>query len=210
MNSRVAAVLQEYAEREAAERLALHSFDNATYLQQRENMLLGIGPETGQFLNLLIKAQRAKNIVEVGTSFGYSTLWLAEAAASTGAIVTSFDLSPEKQTYAAEMMRKAGLQDHVRFVSGDALTSLREYAGPIDFALIDLWKDMYIPAFDRIYPKLSQAAIVCADNMLFPDYQREAAKEYIAHVCAIKGAESVTLAVGSGVEFTMFTKPEPA
>jgi predicted O-methyltransferase YrrM len=207
MNTKVKAVLAEYAAREEAERQAIRGFDNETYLLQRETMLLGIGPETGQFLNLLIKASLPKHIVEVGTAFGYSTFWLAEAAASVGAIVTTYELAPEKHAYASEMIHKAGLEDHVRFVTGDAISCLGEETAPVDFALIDLWKDLYIAALDLLYPRLSPGAIVCADNMLFPDYQREAAQAYIAHARDLPGIESVTLQVGSGVEFSILSTP---
>ena len=211
MNAKVTAVMAEYAAREEAERQILRGWDNDAYLRERETMLLGIGPETGQFLNLLVKAQRPRNIVEVGTAFGYSTLWLAEAAASVGAMVTTYELAPEKHVYAADMIGKAGLGNCVRFVTGDALSSLSARDTPVDFALIDLWKDLYIPALDLLYPRLSSGAIVCADNMLFPDYQREAAATYTAHVCKLSGAESLTVPVGSGVEFTRFaaTAKEP-
>src|SRR5271165_1094785 len=123
--------------------------------------------------------------------FGYSTLWLAEAAASVGAMVTTYELAPEKHVYAADMIGKAGLGNCVRFVTGDALSSLSARDTPVDFALIDLWKDLYIPTLDLLYPRLSSGAIVCADNMLFPDYQRETAATYTAHVCKLSGAESL-------------------
>ena len=204
MNAKFQSVLAEYAAREEAEREAIHGFDNETYMQQRETMLLGIGPETGQFLNLLIKASRPKYIVEVGTAFGYSTLWLAEAAENVGAMVTTYEVATEKHVYAAEMIRKAGLEDHVRFVTGDALSLLSASDTRVDFALIDLWKDLYILTLDLLYPRLSPGAIVCADNMFFPEYQREAAATYTAYVRGLPGAESVTIPVDSGVEFTIF------
>ena len=160
MNEKFKAVLAEYSAREKAERPVVSSWDNDTYLQQRETMLLGIGPVTGQFLNLLIKASRPGHIIEVGTSFGYSTLWLAEAAGSVGAMVTTYELAPEKHQYAAEMIRKAGLEDRVRFATGDALALLSASDTPVDFALIDLWKDLYVPVFDLLYPRLSPGATV--------------------------------------------------
>ncbi len=79
MKAKFKAVLAEYSAREEAERETIHGFDNEAYMRQGETMLLGIGPETGQFLNLLIKASRPNYIVELSTTFGYSTLSLAEA-----------------------------------------------------------------------------------------------------------------------------------
>jgi len=103
------------------------------------------------------------------------------------------------------MIRKAGLEDHVRFVTGDALSRLIEDNTQVDFVLIDLWKELYIPVLESLYPRLSPGAIVCADNMLFPAYQQEAAAAYVAYVRKLTGIESVTVPVGSGVEFSIFS-----
>lgn len=202
MRRKAASVLEEYARREDEERRALVHFDNEQYLAQRDTMLLGIGPDAGQFLNLLIRAQRPRTIVELGTAFGYSTLWLAEAAADVNAEVVTFDPSPEKHEYSQTMLRKAGLDANVRFVTGDAIHELGAFNTPVSFALIDLWKDLYIHAFDALLPHLASDCIVCADNMLFPEYQREDALRYIAHVEAQQGFHTMTIPVGSGIEFT--------
>lgn len=197
------AVLQEYAQRIENEARMINDFDNDEYLRLRENMLLGIGEESGRFLNQLVLAARPKTLVEVGTAFGYSTLWIADAAKALDAMVFTYEISQHKQEYAASMMRKAGLADHIKFVVGDAPIALKSLKATADFVLIDLWKDLYIPAFEAIRPNLSLGAIVVADNMLFPDYQREAAHEYQAHILALDGVESMTLPIGSGLEFSI-------
>jgi predicted O-methyltransferase YrrM len=196
-------VLRDYARRIEDEARMIRGFDNAAYMQQREEMLLGIGPESGQFLNQLIKAVRPKTIVELGTAFGYSTLWIADAAKAAGAVVFTYEIAQSKQEYAAAMLEKAGLAGHVRFVVGDATAKLHHFDAAVDFVLIDLWKDLYIPAFDSILPMLAPGAVVIADNMLFPSYQVEAAKEYQAHVRSISGVESMTIPIGSGLEFSI-------
>jgi predicted O-methyltransferase YrrM len=196
-------VLRDYARRIEEEARMIRGFDSAAYLRQREEMLLGIGPESGQFLNQFIKAVRPKTIVEVGTAFGYSTLWMADAAKNAGAVVYTLEIVPSKQTYAAAMLEQAGLTEYVRFVAGDATVTLGELDAVVDFVLIDLWKNLYIPAFDAVLPKLAPEAVVIADNMLFPDYQVEAAAEYQAHIRSIPGVESVTIPIGSGLEFSL-------
>ncbi len=206
MNPKVASVLELYEAREADERQAFHQFTHDQYLEQRDSMLLGIGPDAGKFLNTLVRAHRPRTIVEVGTAFGYSTLWLAEAAAAVGAHLTSYELMPEKQAYAADMIRKAGLEATVTFLAEDPVETSSNPGLPIDFLLIDAWKDRYIPIFDALLPRLSSPAIVCADNMLFPAYQIEAANTYIRHVHATPGAQSLTIPIGSGIEFTLLTE----
>ena len=196
-------VLEDYARRIEDEARMIRGFDNDAYLEQREQMLLGIGPESGQFLNQLIKAVRPRTIVEVGTAFGYSTLWIADAAKAAGAIVYTYEIAPAKQEYAAGMLEKAGLSGYVRFIPGDAVEKLRELEARVDFVLIDLWKDLYIPAFDAVFTKLAPRAVVIADNMLFPPYQVEAATRYQAHIRRVAGIKSITVPIGSGLEFSL-------
>ncbi len=206
MNPQSEVVLQEYTQRIDEEARMIRGFDNEAYLRQREQMILGIGPESGQFLNQCIKAIRPTTIVEIGTAFGYSTLWLADAAKAAGAIVYTYEIAAEKQDYAASRMQKAGLADQVRFVSGDAVLKLRDLNSEVDFVLIDLWKDLYIPAFDSVFPKLSSRAVIIADNMLFPSYQRESAMEYQAHIRTVPDLQSMTLPIGSGLEFSILQR----
>ena len=150
--------------------------------------------------NILIKEAKAKTILEIGTSHGYSTVWLAEAARATGGKVLTLDLHAGKQEYARNALCKAGLADLVEFKLGDARESISTLSGPIDFVLLDLWKDLYIPCFDLFYPLLSRGAIVVADNMLFPEFSRADAELYRQHVRAKADLQSMLLPVGSRIE----------
>ena len=207
MNETVRIVLEEYQSRLDEELKITSKFDLREYLQSRDGYLLGVGAETGKFLNILIKSHRPKMIVEVGTSYGYSTLWLAEAAQAVRGKLVTLELSPDKATVARQVIAKAGLESSVEFVVGDALQNIQAIPGQIDFALIDLWKELYIPAFDRLHPKLRVGALVAADNMLSPSYTAEDAASYRAHVRSTAGIESVTVPIGSGVEVSYFSGP---
>jgi len=167
-----------------------------------DQYLLPVGPETGRLMNDLIRAARSQHIVEVGSSYGYSTLWLAEAAKAVGGRVTSLELSGEKIAAARAMLESVGLSDCVRFIEGDALTSIETLDAPIDFALIDLWKDLYLPCFDRMRDRLSIGAIVISDNMIFPPDNAANAQAYRAHILADGRFDSVLLPIGSGIEIT--------
>jgi predicted O-methyltransferase YrrM len=114
--------------------------------------------------------------------------------------VVSLDLVPEKQEYARTQLKRAGLTDYVEFRSGDALETIPEVSTPMDFVLLDLWKDLYIPCFDLFYPKLSPGAIVVADNMIYPESSNQHAEAYRHHVRARSGMQSILLQVGSGLE----------
>ncbi|MGH8217292.1 MAG: O-methyltransferase [Steroidobacteraceae bacterium] len=197
LDDRVERVLAEYDARSAAER-RLHD-EGWDADDRRDRLLLRVGPETGRLINILIKGAGARRILEIGTSYGYSTVWLAEAARATGGCVATLDLAKHKQDYAREMLARAGLAEHVQWHAGDALELLRKLPGPFDFALIDLWKDLYVPCFELVAPKLAARAIVVADNMLYPPQALADAAAYRARVRRQTGMQSVLLEVGSGI-----------
>jgi predicted O-methyltransferase YrrM len=206
MDSRVEAVLAEYNQRAAREWALMRDMPLEETMRRVDEFLISIGPDTGTLLNVLIKGARSQTIVEIGTSYGHSTVFLAEAARACDGRVISIDVSAEKQRYAREQLAEAGLDPLVEFVTGDALEVLAATPGPLDFVLIDLWKELYIPCFDLVYPKLSEGAFVAADNILFPDFWRAEMTTYRKHVRSQPGIQSVLLPVGSGVELSRFAR----
>ncbi|HEY6482282.1 MAG TPA: class I SAM-dependent methyltransferase [Steroidobacteraceae bacterium] len=204
MDQAVEAVLAEYDARAAAEEEQTRHVSAADVGRHIDDLLLRVGPRTGLLLNLLVKEAGARHIVEVGTSYGYSTVWLAEAARHTGGRVTTLEIHPGKIEYAAAMLGKAGLAAQVQFRPGDARMTLVDLAGPIDFVLLDLWKDLYVGCFDLLHPKLAAGAILVADNMTYPQISRLAAAHYRRHVRAAVGMSSVMLPIGSGLEVSRF------
>jgi predicted O-methyltransferase YrrM len=87
---------------------------------------------------------------------------------------------------------------------GDARESLAALREDVDFVLLDVWKDLYIPCFDLFYPMLQPAALIVADNMVFPESARECAAEYRKHVRTKPHIDSVLLPVGSGIELSRY------
>jgi predicted O-methyltransferase YrrM len=168
----------------------------------RDQLLLAVGPETGRLLNILARSLAKPNILELGTSYGYSGIWLAEAARAREGRVTTMELADYKSKHAREMSAKAGLAAYVDFKIGDAVKGIGELSFRLDFVLVDLWKDMYVPCLEAFYPKLNPGAIVVADNMRVPD--PVAAKRYQDAVRAKPGMTSVMLPVGSGIEISRF------
>jgi predicted O-methyltransferase YrrM len=203
---RVEAVLAEYHQRAAREWALMKDLSLEETMQRVDEFLISIGPDTGTLLNVLIKGARSQTIVELGTSYGHSTVFLAEAAGACDGHVISIDVSAEKQRYAREHLAEAGLDSLVEFVTGDAREVLAAMPGPFDFVLVDLWKDLYIPCFELVYPKLADGAFVVADNVLFPDFWRAEMTAYRRHVRARPGIESVLLPVGSGIELSRFAR----
>jgi predicted O-methyltransferase YrrM len=169
-----------------------------------DDLLLPIGPATASVVSTLVKESQARAILEVGTSYGYSTVWLAEAARETGGVVTTLELHKRKTDYARKQLEEAGLAEFVDFRVGDALATLKSLPGPFDFVLLDLWKDLYLASFDLIHPKLANGALIVADNMLYPDRARADANRYRARVREAPGMTSVLLPIGSGIEVSRF------
>jgi predicted O-methyltransferase YrrM len=207
MDPKVEAVLAEYEAREERERAQLQTWGTRLDPPERDDMLIPIGHDVGVLLNLLIKSHNCRTILEVGTSYGNSTVWFAEAARETGGKVISLELAQKKVDYAKVMLEKAGLLDHVEFVVGDAVQSIRELPGPFDFVLIDLWKELYIPTLEAVYPKLADGAFIAADNMLIPPPVIEHAVPYRKAVRAKPNIQSLLLDTGQGVELSRYSKP---
>jgi predicted O-methyltransferase YrrM len=199
MDPKVQAVLDEYEARAAVE-----SAQMANPNRRRDELLLPVGPATASLMSTLVKEAQARRILEVGSSYGYSTVWLAEAAAATGGKVTSLEVHAGKVEYAKQRLAKAGLAQHVDFKIGDALETLRALPGPFDFVLLDLWKNLYVPCFELIHPKLAAGGLILADNMLYPDTAIPDANAYRERVRAAPRMTSVLLSVGSGIEISRY------
>jgi predicted O-methyltransferase YrrM len=165
-------------------------------------MLLPVGPQTGQLMHILATSLKAPNILEIGTSYGYSGIWLGDAARSSGGRVTTLELHDYKSAYAREMATKAGVADYIDFKVVDAVALIQELPLRFDFILLDLWKDMYVPCLEAFYPKLNPGAIIVADNMIFPGGDDVA--RYGRAVRAKAGMASVLLPVGAGLEVSRF------
>jgi predicted O-methyltransferase YrrM len=205
MDEQITKVLEIYHERIREERNRPRDIPPGIHDGERDKRLLAVGPDTGQFINILAKSLGAPTILEIGTSYGYSGIWLAEAARATGGRLITLELQDYKSSYACEMAIEAGLADYVEFRVGDALQLIAELKVKVDFVLLDLWKDLYEPCLDAFYPKLNPGAIIVADNMLRPG--GEDVQRYGRAVRAKVGITSVLLPVGSGIEVSRFTPP---
>ena len=201
MDAKVTAVLEAYHERmrDEGRRMREGGFGPGDW---RDKVLLAVGPETGQLINILARSLEKPRILEIGTSYGYSGIWLADAARAAGGRLTTLELRDYKSAYAREMSEKAGLSNHVDFQVGDALALIEALPAGIDFVLVDLWKDLYVPCLEAFYPKLNPGAIIVADNMIRPG--GDDVRRYAQAVRAKSKIASVLLPVGSGIEISRF------
>jgi predicted O-methyltransferase YrrM len=165
-----------------------------------DELLLSVGRDVGMLLYLLATGGQARRILELGSSYGYSTVWLAAAARATGGKVISLELKEFKIEHARQALTRAGLSTRVEFHVGDCLESLRTLSGPFDFVLLDVWKDIYLPCFELVHPKLAPGGVIIADNMLLPQAVRPQAEAYRARVRQAGDMDSVLLDIGNGIE----------
>ena len=197
-------VLDDYEVRARREERLWSTLTEQELRQRLDEFLLPVGRAAGTLINLIVKGANARRILEVGSSYGYSTAWLAEAARAIDGRVVSLELRAAKTEYARAQLARAELERFVEFRVGDALASLAQLAGPFDFVLLDLWKDLYVLVFEQFYPKLAAGAIIVADNMLRPERARAHADAYRRRVRAASGMTSVLLAVGNGLEVSRY------
>jgi predicted O-methyltransferase YrrM len=195
-------VLQRFEERRHADAAAMESLGAEVY-GRRDEFLLPVGLEAGWFLHSLIIARAPRRILELGTSYGYSTLFLADAANKVGARVVTMDLAEYKQAHAASELAAAGLAHVVDFRLGDALEMIGAEAGEFDFVLLDIWKELYESCFQAFYPKLSEEAIIVSDNMIEPAGARPQVRRYREALKAKSDLQSALLPVGQGMELTV-------
>ncbi len=137
-----------------------------------------VTPEAGRLLYALVRASRPSTVVEFGMSLGISALHLASAVRDNGSgrVVTT-ELSAAKVATAKATFAETGLDDLITVLEGDALSTLAAVDGPVQFVLLDGWKELYLPVAKLLEPRLSPGALIVADNTSMDD-----TKPYLAHV----------------------------
>lgn len=131
----------------------------------RMERLRQIPPETGRFLALIAACAPKGKYIEIGTSAGYSTLWLALACRQMGRKVTTFEILDEKAELAKETFKLAGVEDVVELIHGDALELLTEYKD-IGFCFLDAEKEIYSDCYEAVVPNMVPGGILVADNAI--------------------------------------------
>lgn len=133
--------------------------------ERHRTSYLSIGADQGRFLFMTAVATGARHIVEFGSSFGISTLYLAAAAEVTGGRVTGSEYHGPKAEKARASLREAGLDAFAEIRVGDARETFGDLASGIDLLFLDGAKDLYLEILLMLEPKLSERALVVADNV---------------------------------------------
>ena len=171
-----------------------------------EDRMLAITEDTGQFYNLLLKATKAKNILEVGTSVGYSTLWFADALIENGGAITTIEQNPSKISRAKSNFKEAKVDHIIKNLQGEAIKILKqlcENENQFDFAFLDADKDLNSEYFDMILPMIKVGGIIATDNILYPEKFRPIMSKFVDHVKKHPNVQTFTLDLGNGEQITL-------
>jgi predicted O-methyltransferase YrrM len=162
-----------------------------------------IAPTTGQFLFALVAPQVDCEVLEIGASRGYSTLWLAAGVRSLGGRVLSLESDPAKATAWRANIAEAGLDEWAELIEGDAKQIVPEIDDVFDIVFLDAEKEDYEQLFQAARPKLEPGALVVADNVLSHEGTLEA---YVQARKSDTTVESVTVPLDRGLELTVILR----
>ncbi len=163
-----------YARREQEGSLDYESYCDEDMHRFLSDKMVALDRDKAEFCYQLCRSLRATRVVEAGTSFGISTLYLAAAVRDNqfeNGIVIGTEHEPDKVKIAQENFEEAGLSEYIDLRAGDLRQTLQDVGGPVDFMLVDIW-DVALPALELVSPSLRPGAIVVCDNTV------EAADEY--------------------------------
>jgi predicted O-methyltransferase YrrM len=127
-----------------------------------------VSPADGCLLRLLTESLGARHVVEIGTSNGYSSLWLCLALRSTGGHLTTYEIDPQRIALARKNFQRAGVEDLVTVVEGDAHEQVTKRKEPIDVAFIDADKEGYLDYLNKLLPRVRPGGLILAHNMTSP------------------------------------------
>lgn len=177
-----------------------------------DDRMLAITEDTGQFYNLFLKAIKAKKVLEIGTSVGYSTIWFAEAVSENKGRIISIEQNPSKIARAKANFKEAGVDSIIENLQGKAIQILNELAGKIkteqekfDFVFLDADKELNMKYFDLVLPMVKIGGVIGTDNILYPEKFRPIMEKFVKHVKSKLNIQTFTLDLGNGEQLTIKT-----
>jgi predicted O-methyltransferase YrrM len=127
---------------------------------------LAVSPEDGQFLRMLVASTGRKRALEIGAAQGYSAIWIGMGLRDTGGRLVTIEYDPERAKEAAANVKRAGLDDIVQVISGDAFVEIPKLTGTFDCVFVDAWKRDYIKFFEMTYPRLDDGGLFLGHNVI--------------------------------------------
>lgn len=141
--------------------------DRLSELEKTSNEFWNISHQTGNFISMLIKLMKAKNVLELGTSNGYSAIWISDALKETGGHLTTIEFWEKRQCLARENVEYCGLTPQVTYKTGQAYDVIKdEINEEFDMVFMDANKEEYLRFFEIVHPKLKKGGVILADNII--------------------------------------------
>lgn len=160
----------------------------------RLQRLRQVPADTGRFLALMAASAPEGAYVEIGTSAGYSAMWISRACEMLGRTLTTFEVLPEKIGLARETFRLAGVEDIVHLVEGDAREHL-EGLEEIAFCFLDAEKEVYADCYELVVPRLVKGGLLVADNAI---NHRETLQPMLDRALSDERVDAMVMTVGKG------------
>ena len=137
-----------------------------TAIRAADKGQLAVSEEDGRFLRLLIASTGARRVLEIGAASGYSAIWMGLGLRQTGGRLTTIEYDAARAKEAAANIRRAGLQDIVTVISGDAFKEIPKLQGNFDLVFLDAWKPDYKKFFDMVFPRVTPGGLFLAHNVI--------------------------------------------
>ena len=166
------------------------------HLEKTAKQYTNIAPENGQFLSILIHAIQAKNVLEVGTSNGYSTIWIAAALKQTGGKLITLEFDRERAEEAQSHLREGGLDNIVEIRVGNALDEIPKCDATFDLVFLDAEKDEYKRYLELAMPNIRPGGLIVADDTVT---MRDEMPDYVEFVFNTPTLHSVDIPLDDGV-----------
>ena len=212
INTKISKVLSKLEEQSKLERLG-------EVVVPRSEMMLAITSDTGTFFNITLKAMRAKRILEIGTSYGYSTLWFAEALMQINEVsntrpeksIITIEMDHSKVERANKNFDEAVIKNIIDLKEGQADDVLSEISKNylkdgdrlFDFVFFDADKENLRHYFDIVLPMVRVGGIIATDNMLYPEEYRSMMTNYTNYIKNKPNIQSMMIPIGNGEELTI-------
>lgn len=165
-------------------------------LEKTAKLYTNIAPENGQFLSILTRSIHAQNVLEVGTSNGYSAIWFATALKVTGGKLITLENDPNRAQEAQSHLNEAGLDDIVDIRVGNALQEIPKCDSTFDLVFLDAEKREYLKYLELVLPNVREGGLIVADDTIT---MRDEMLDYVEFVFNTPLLESVDIPLDDGI-----------
>lgn len=139
--------------------------DHLAKMRATERGMMNVSPSEGEYLSKLVKKLQARRVLEIGTSNGYSGIWIALGLRETGGKLTTLDIDEGRRSLALKNFRATGMEDLIDSRLGDALKTLKTLSGPFELVFLDAWKPDYKKYLDLTLPMVPSGGVIAGHNV---------------------------------------------